>query len=270
MTPAQPAHAKRRPADHQTPRACSESYFLGETTADAAPLMAVFVGQIPRARVRKAAIWALVTGWSGQKRVPAVLQPLVMPAAAMAAMASRKMLFGATSVNWLVLEGMGSFWARVRKAAIWALVTGWSGQKRVPAVLQPLVMPAAAMAAMASRKMLFGATSVNWLVLEGMGSFWARVRKAAIWALVTGWSGQKRVPAVLQPLVMPARAIDSMAVWWVLPSMSVNAGCAGWVGGGAAGGGAAGGGAAGGGVPLGAAGVVKDVLSMVVVHPGFE
>ena len=40
-----------------------------------------------------------------------------------------------------------SFSARVRKAAIWPLVTGFWGQKRVPSGLQPRVIPALAMAA---------------------------------------------------------------------------------------------------------------------------
>ena len=70
-------------------------------------------GQFEGALVRKAAIWPLVTGFWGQKRVPSGLQPRVMPTAAILLMDSSKML-PSSSVKESTGTGVGSgsrwFW----------------------------------------------------------------------------------------------------------------------------------------------------------------
>ena len=51
--------------------------------------MTAGVGSL-KARWRKTAIWALVTGWWGQNLVPSVLHPVVIPALATLLMESSK------------------------------------------------------------------------------------------------------------------------------------------------------------------------------------
>jgi hypothetical protein len=61
------------------------------------------------------------------------------------------------------------------------------------------------------------------VVVSPLARSMARIRKEAIWALVTGSSGQYRVlSGGLQPLVTPEAARASMSAWWVLPEVSVN------------------------------------------------
>lgn len=52
---------------------------------------------------------------------------------------------------------------------------------------------------------------------QQLQSLSARAKNAAIAPLVTGWLGQKRVLAALQPLVMPAAAMADM---WFLKGLS--------------------------------------------------
>ena len=80
--------------------------------------------------------------------------------------------------------------ARANSDAIWARVTGTSGQKRAGEVEQPVVMPAAASASIADSWVL-PPVSANPAGSAGLSRN-ARFRKLAIAARVTGRSGQKR------------------------------------------------------------------------------
>ena len=58
----------------------------------------------------------------------------------------------------------------MRKVAIWALVTGWSGQYRSGSVAQPEVISAANRASMPAACTLLGSTSANLVPAAGSGS----------------------------------------------------------------------------------------------------
>ena len=134
------------------------------------------------------AIWARVTGSSGQNNVfCGGLHPLAIPAVAIVRDVVFERRFGD------VCERGDRACARLetasQNAAIWARVSGSFGQNSVlSGGLQPLVIPAARIAAMSAANGE-SATSPNGLSSDG-ASWKARARNAAIWPRLTTSSGQ--------------------------------------------------------------------------------
>jgi hypothetical protein len=170
------------------------------------------IGVNPSALARKVAIWARVTGSSGQNRsFVGGLQPFVIPVAPNHSMSDSK-IDPSSSVNDTGAPGVSTpTSARCKNAAICPRVTGSSGQKRSPAVLQPSVIPVAPNHSMSDSK-IDPSSSVNDTGAPGVSTpTSARCKNAAICPRVTGSSGQKRSPAVLQPSVIASAAIASMS-----------------------------------------------------------
>ena len=121
----------------------------------------------------------------GQKRLPAVSHPLVIPAAAIALIVGDRV---GGDIGELAAIDCPTRAPLARKRHL-RLATGSPGQ-RVPASLQPRVIPASAMALIAPAWVDPAMTSLKRLSSTGARSS-ARARKLAIWAPDHGFGAER-------------------------------------------------------------------------------